>query len=330
MECKEEGSVKNNVNTSDIIQKIVTYLILPAVMAIISYYFSMQIENAKQEFKQVELDVKRIEASHKFISEIFSGNLQRALLSEKLLIKILDDEVLSTEISETVHNFYLAELTTKLNNNGTKDYAKILNDMKKIESPSAKKILENTYFIIINTTEDITEAKDTAIDLRQSGIKAEVLTNNDGLFFVSYDRGRLDDVVGKIEAAQKIFSEDKPFLMTWNEVKKYVYPEDPPEKDRDEKIRKFKIEKLILEPNKYIFYYDIENNLSMDLNGRSATTETMKKAKEILEYAKDNEKEVTIYYKDKTSSNGKEYELLTKIFIKDFCLLPIERKYTIN
>ena len=67
------------------------YLLSPALLLMIGFLLNLQIETTKQGFQKLELEVKRIEATQKFIQELFSGSPQRAFIAERLISQIVEE-----------------------------------------------------------------------------------------------------------------------------------------------------------------------------------------------------------------------------------------------
>jgi len=87
------------------IRFFVQYLLSPLLVIVIGAIFYYELEEAKLSFQRLELEVKRIEATRGFMTELFSGSPQRAFVAERLIQQIVDDK-LAAEVSSIVKDYH--------------------------------------------------------------------------------------------------------------------------------------------------------------------------------------------------------------------------------
>lgn len=211
------------------------YLVFPALLLVGGYFFNSQFEEARQEltrdveaakqsFQMLELEVRRIEAAQKFLQELFSGSVERAMLSEKLMSRILADDKLANEISKTVEEYYKNEISEALRKENIEKASKIQTAAAKIRSPAGQSILNDEYFVIIASVKDREAAIKQAKKLKESGFNAEVIKSVTGYYGVALGRFNFEDAKSERKLAiQRGYPKDS-YLMTRDRVIENVYP----------------------------------------------------------------------------------------------------------
>jgi hypothetical protein len=212
------------------------YLIFPALLLAGGFFFNSQLEDARQDmtkeiqvaqqsFQQLGLEIRRIEAAQKFLQELFSGKVERAMLSEKLMSKLLADDELALEISKTVEEYYKAEISEALRENDVEKASQIQTAAGKIRSRAAEFILKDEYFVIVDSPETRETAINKAKQLEKSGFRAEVIKSITGFYGVAIGRFDFDEAKRVREVAiQKGFAKEDSYFMTGDRVIENVYP----------------------------------------------------------------------------------------------------------
>ncbi len=212
------------------------YLIFPALLLGGGFFFNSQLEDARQDmtkeiqvaqqsFQQLGLEIRRIEAAQKFLQELFSGKVERAMLSEKLMSKLLADDELALEISKTVEEYYKAEISEALRKNDIEKASQIQTAAEKIRSQAANQILKDEYFVIVASLKDREAAIKEAKQQENSGFKAEVIKSTTGYYGVAIGRFSFDEAKRAREVAiQKGFASADSYLMTGDRVIESVFP----------------------------------------------------------------------------------------------------------
>ena len=220
------------------IQFAAQYLLFPVMLALATFFFNWRLqkseqavnsslEEAKRNFEVVELEVRRLEASQKFLDELFSGTVERAMLSEKLMSRLIDDDELEREISDTVARFYRAEIENSLRDKDFTKIAEIQTAAERIGSPAGRQILLDEYFVIIKSTKNRQEAIEEAQKLQSYGYQSEVILSITGYYGISLGRYRFEDARNAMTDAQRRdLAPADAYLMTGERVKEYIYPAD--------------------------------------------------------------------------------------------------------
>jgi hypothetical protein len=104
------------------------YLLSPLLLLVIGFLLNYQIEKAKQGFQLIELELKRIEATQKFVTELFSDNPQRALIAERLIAEIVEEK-LAKDIAEIVENYYKGKVEKLV---ARKEFEKLMRSRKQL------------------------------------------------------------------------------------------------------------------------------------------------------------------------------------------------------
>ena len=150
------------------------YLLTPILLLLIGAILNWQIERAKQDFQKVELELKRIETTHKFMTEFFSGTPHRAFIAELLMSKVLDEN-LAKSISDIVNQYQSLEMEKSLSQKDIKKAEDIKSAAEAVQSPGSKRFLqsleEKSFYVVVGSFRDKNNATKTYEDLRLKGYK---------------------------------------------------------------------------------------------------------------------------------------------------------------
>ncbi|MFZ5449551.1 MAG: SPOR domain-containing protein [Thermodesulfobacteriota bacterium] len=177
------------------------YLLSPLLLVIIGGLLNFQLEKAKQEFHKIELELKRIETTQKFMTELFSDNPQRALIAEKL-ISVIVDKKLANEIIDIVEKFYSQKLAESLAN--PKDLQKaeeIKAAAETLQTQAGKKILDKlkaeSFSVIVGSFADQQNALNKAEVLRLKGYDSKIVKSKAGFYRVAIGKYNFDAAIEK-------------------------------------------------------------------------------------------------------------------------------------
>ncbi|TET47744.1 hypothetical protein E3J62_00675 [candidate division TA06 bacterium] len=163
------------------------YLLFPVLIVVIGFWFNLRLERAKQEFKHVELELKRIQAAHQMLNELFSGIPERAFIAERLITKIVDKQ-LCEEIHKIVEDYYLRKLEESASKGDLETVEEIAMAAEGINSQASQKILqaleEPQFQIVAESFGSQEEADRRADQLRRKGYECEVRSTRTGKFEV--------------------------------------------------------------------------------------------------------------------------------------------------
>ena len=163
------------------------YLLFPVLIVLIGFWFNLRLERAKQEFKHVELELKRIQAAHQMLNELFSGTPERAFIAERLITKIVDEH-LAEEIHKIVEDYYLRKLEESASKGDLKTVERIATAAEGINSQASQEILlaleEPQFQIVAESFESQAEARRRADLLQAKGHESEVKPTRSGKFEV--------------------------------------------------------------------------------------------------------------------------------------------------
>lgn len=176
------------------------YLLFPVLIVAIGFWLNLRLERAKQEFRRVELELKRIQAAHQMLNELFSGTPERAFIAERLITKIIDKH-LSEEIHKIVEDYYLRKLEESASKGDLKTVKEIADAAEGINSQASQEILlalELPQFqIIAESFESQAEARRRADLLRAKGHESEVKPTPSGKFEVIIGKLPLEEAILK-------------------------------------------------------------------------------------------------------------------------------------
>lgn len=96
---------------------------------------------------QTQLDtttkqIERMKVAQQMIADLFSDNHERALATEQILTRLLDDEDLEKTIHEQVTHYYGAKVVGAIAAGNFEQASNIVDSVKQIDSPTAKQIVQ--------------------------------------------------------------------------------------------------------------------------------------------------------------------------------------------
>lgn len=196
---------------------LVQYLLSPLIVVLIGFWFNVQHDRDQKNFRNIELELKRIEAAQDIIKELFSGTPERALIAESLLTKILDTK-LSEEIHKIVQGYYKQSL--EQSQLSTKDVEKTRQTIAVAKAVGGEtgrnlvKAFEEAKFYVVAASAG---SKDAAIrqreELRNKGYSSEAFRTPAGSYAVTLAHGTFEEAVSqKTKAIQAGIVKDDAWL----------------------------------------------------------------------------------------------------------------------
>lgn len=205
----------------------VQYLLSPLLIVLIGWIFNHQIETAKQSFQQLELEVKRIEATRGFMQELFSGSPQRAFVAERLIRRIVEEQ-LAQEISTVVKEYYAGKLQESIARKDIQKVTDIKDAAHAISTPASRELVQTleqpSYYVIVASLQSEEDAVSKAKELRAKQYKSEVILSTTGWYGVTIGRYSFQEAIEVRQAA--IDKGDAPkdaYIMTKARVVKTVF-----------------------------------------------------------------------------------------------------------
>ena len=175
---------------------LLQYVLSPALLLLIGFFFNSKLEATKQSFQLLELEVKRIESTQGFLKELFSGTPQRAFVAERLICQIIEEK-LATEISAIVKDYYDGKIENSISREDLREVEEIKVAAEKIRSPASVKLIETlrqpSYHVAVDSTSSEQDAVQKAKEFRAKGYKSEVILTNTGLYAVTLGRYSFDE-----------------------------------------------------------------------------------------------------------------------------------------
>jgi hypothetical protein len=209
------------------IRFFVQYLLSPLLIVVIGCIFDRQIESATQRFRELELEVKRIEATRGFMQELFSGSPQRAFVAERLIRKIVEEQ-LAEEISTVVKEYYAGKLQESISRKDIEQVSEIKEAAHAISTPASREVMQTlkqpSYYVIVASFPSEEDAISKAKELRAKQYQSEVILSTTGWYGVTLGRYSFQEA---IELRQKAIDQGDAlkdaYIMTPARVVKTVF-----------------------------------------------------------------------------------------------------------
>lgn len=185
---------------------LIQYILSPILIIAIGFYFNSELQNAKQNFQNIELELKRIEAAQKMLEELFSDVPERAFIAERLITKIISDKNLNDEIQKIVANYYNpSSLPDSLSNADIGKAEKIKEAAEKYGSDEIKKELQTLekpeFHVVVESSKNQDSAIKRATELEEIGYRSEVHSTPKGYYAITIGSYAFDEAVKKREEA---------------------------------------------------------------------------------------------------------------------------------
>ncbi len=206
------------------------YLVSPLLILIIGYFLNQSVQEAKEQFHRLELEVNQIEAAQTMLADLFSDIPERAFIADRLMSKLVDEE-LSREISDIIALYYSQRLSRQLSDSTLADAEKIAAAAEAIGGPAAEAIQsqlrERQYYVVVASiqAEQREEAIQRAENLRRKGYNAEVHHSSTGYLAITV--GNLPLSEAKALLTRAIAQNDGPedaYLLPGDTFIQRVYP----------------------------------------------------------------------------------------------------------
>src|SRR5829696_255866 len=91
--------------------RFLKYIASPLLLLVIGSILNSRLEEARQDFQRLEIDVKQVDAAQKMLAELFSDIPERAFIADRLMSRLVDKE-LAAEVSDMVAKYYSQKLNS--------------------------------------------------------------------------------------------------------------------------------------------------------------------------------------------------------------------------
>jgi hypothetical protein len=204
-------------------------LISPALLLLIGFFLNSKLEETKQSFQLLELEVRRIEATQGFLEELFSGTPERAFIAERLIAQIVEEK-LAAEISAIVKDYYSEKVEELIAGEDLEEASEIQAAAEAMRSTAGKKLIETlqekSYYLIVASLSSEDSAIMKAQALRDEGHKSEVILSSTGYYGVTLGCYSFDEAKeAKKKAIKRGDAPKDAYIMTQRRVIKIVFPE---------------------------------------------------------------------------------------------------------
>lgn len=158
---------------------VLSPVLVVVVGAVLGFHFNNQLEAAKQTFAIQEMELKRIDAAQRMLTELFSQTPERAFAAERLLSRVITDESLRREIQDIVRRYYKAKF--KITGEDISTLAQIAEAAENVGSEAGKLVLGDTaalvksqVYVVIGSYRTQEAAVRLAKRLERNGLQPEV------------------------------------------------------------------------------------------------------------------------------------------------------------
>lgn len=182
-------------------QFILSPVLVVVIGGFLTLYMNLRVEQAKQAFQTLELEVKRIETSQHMLGEVFSSEPARAFIADRLMTKLMDKQ-LAEEFSLITSRYFLQKFHRKLSLDTLYKNDDITTAANSVGGTAAKsfetQLQKQRYYIVALSLEPSqeTEAIDKAKTLKSKGYDSEVHRSNHS------ERGHLAVTLGHLPFAE--------------------------------------------------------------------------------------------------------------------------------
>jgi hypothetical protein len=204
--------------SSGAVRFFVQYLLSPLLVIAIGAVFIHQLDEAKQSFRRLELEVKRIEATRGFLTELFSGSPQRAFIAERLSYQIVEDK-LAGEISSVVKDYYLEKIEDSIARQDIQAVNNIQEAARAIPSRASGELVQAlrqpSFYVVVASVPSEEDAISKARELRTKNFKSEVVLDTKGRYEVTLGRYSFDEAkAAKQKAVESGAAPADAYIMT--------------------------------------------------------------------------------------------------------------------
>jgi hypothetical protein len=204
---------------------VIQVLVGPVLIAVLGYYFNLQVEKAKHDFQQLEVETKRVDSIRAIIPELFSEPAQRALIAEQLVSALVD-----TNLKEQIHKAVEASIRSRINvavdnaQSNPKVSAAVLAAIdatsQELTTETAKNLVnyfkQNNFYVVVASELSREKAIESCQRFARLGYKAEVYATTNPYYAVvvgigsfSAARQLRDTVVAKKQAIDSFVAPEK-------------------------------------------------------------------------------------------------------------------------
>ena len=202
----------------------------PLLILVLGFFLNQQMEKQREAFQRLELEVKRIETAQHMLNELFSDIPERAFVADRLMRKLLDEN-LSKEVSSITALYYRQKLDQRLSNKTLDKAVEIETAAKAIGGSAAESItaqLQTQHYYLVAASikpDGEKDAIDKAAALRVKKYDGEVYFSTSGYFTVTFGHLPLAEATSLLTKAVK--NGDTPedsYLIPGKTFTKRLYP----------------------------------------------------------------------------------------------------------
>jgi hypothetical protein len=118
-------------------------LLVALVTGLGAFYIQYIANRTQAQLDTTTKQIERMKVAQQMVADLFSDNEQRALATEKILTRVLDDDELEQEISRLVAGYYKAKVDNAIAAGKPEQASVIVDSAKQVDSDTAKAIVAN-------------------------------------------------------------------------------------------------------------------------------------------------------------------------------------------
>ena len=116
-------------------------LLVALVTGLGAFYIQYIANRTQAQLDTTTKQIERMKVAQQMVADLFSDNEQRALATEKILTRVLDDDDLEREISGLVAGYYKAKVENAIAAGKPEQASIIVDNAKQVDSDTAKAIV---------------------------------------------------------------------------------------------------------------------------------------------------------------------------------------------
>jgi hypothetical protein len=125
-----------------VLQNLFGPLLVALVTGLGALYIQYVANRTQTRLDTTTKQIERMKVAQQMVADLFSDNQQRALATEEILTRVLDDQDLKNAIHELVANYYAAKVVGAIAEGKPEQASTIVDAAKQVDSPTAKLIVE--------------------------------------------------------------------------------------------------------------------------------------------------------------------------------------------
>jgi hypothetical protein len=124
------------------VQNLFGPLLVALVGGLGALYIQYVANRTQTQLDTTTKQIERMKVAQEMIADLFSDNHERALATEQILTRLLDDDDLEKTIHEQVTHYYGAKVVGAIAAGNFEQASNIVDSVKQIDSPTAKQIVQ--------------------------------------------------------------------------------------------------------------------------------------------------------------------------------------------